>query len=210
LNPPAIPNPSNVAGIILAAGESSRMGRDKALLPLGPQTFIEHIAAVLSGEVEPLLVVLGYHAAEIQRQAQLPQECRVLQNPDYRSGQLSSLKVAVRALASEQVSGALICLVDHPAVSKAVVHTLLDRFRKTNAAILVPTFEGRRGHPVLFVSRLFEELEAAPLDEGARWVVHRHAAEVELVAVDEEGILWDVDRPEDYEAFERKRSSLKG
>ena len=207
---PPISNPFRIAGVILAAGESSRMGRDKALLPLGNHTFIDHIAAVLDGEVDPLLAVLGYHAAEIQQQAQLPRSCRVLLNPDYRSGQLSSLKVAVRALANEPVGGALVCLVDHPAVSKTVVHALFERFQKTNAAILVPTFQGRRGHPVLFASRLFAELEAAPLDEGARAVVHRHADDVELVPVNEEGILWDVDRPDDYQALGRRWNSLNG
>jgi molybdenum cofactor cytidylyltransferase len=184
------------------------MGRDKALLPLRSRTFLEHIAGVLHGEVEPLLVVLGHHAREIENQAHLPQACRVLLNPHYLSGQLSSLQVAVRALAGEEVAGALVCLVDHPAVSKAVVRSLLARFRETNAAILIPTFEGRRGHPVLFASRLFGELEAAPLNEGARWVVRHHAAELELLAVDEEGILWDVDRPEDYDALQRRWSSL--
>ena len=68
--------------------------------------------------------------------------------------------------------------------------------------------QGRRGHPVLFASRLFEELLEAPLDQGARWVVHRHVAELELVEVDEEGILWDIDRPEDYQALQSRWPAL--
>jgi len=196
-----------IAGIILAAGESSRMGRDKALLPLGRETFLEHLIEVLRGEVSPLLIVLGHHAEEIAgRIAPLAdvRNVRIVRNPDYQLGQLSSLQAALRVLANEPVAGApgvLVCLVDHPAITKAVVRTLLERFEKQPSSILIPTCQGRRGHPVLFPARLFPELLDAPLEEGARFVVRRHAAEVELVETGEEGILLDVDRPADYEAL---------
>jgi molybdenum cofactor cytidylyltransferase len=212
LHTPATSGPQNVAGIILAAGESSRMGRDKALLPLtsqgSGQTFLEHLTEILDGEVSPLVIVLGHHADEIQKHIQLPPAARILRNPDYGMGQLSSLRVALQGLRGQDVAGALVCLVDHPALTKQVVRALLARFRQSTASILVPTFQGRRGHPVLFASRLFGELQDAPLDQGARWVVHRHPAEVELVEVDEEGILWDVDRPEDYDALKSRWASL--
>lgn len=197
-----------VAGIILAAGESSRMGRDKALLPLGQHSFLEHLAAVLDGEVEPLVVVLGHHADQIEQQVRLPAAARILRNPDHQLGQLSSLHVALRSVAGRGVNGALVCLVDHPAVTKQVVRALLARFQQTHAAILIPAWRGRRGHPVLFSSRLFDELLHAPLDQGARWVVRRHAEEVETLDVGEEGIVWDVDRPEDYAALESRWAAL--
>ncbi|MBI3934151.1 MAG: nucleotidyltransferase family protein [Acidobacteria bacterium] len=197
-----------IAGIILAAGESSRMGRDKALLPLGGQTFLEHLAKVLDGEVAPLVVVLGHHAAEIEQQVRLPSSVRILRNPDYHLGQLSSLHVALRGLAGLGVEGALVCLVDHPAITKQVVGAVVGRFQKSQANILIPTWQGRRGHPVLFSSRVFEELLAAPINQGARAVVRRHANEVEYVEVYEEGILWDVDRPEDYAALQSRWASL--
>jgi len=111
---------------------------------------------------------------------------------------------------NEPVAGALVCLVDHPAVTKAVVRTLLDRFEKQPSSILIPTCRGRRGHPVLFPARLFPELLAAPLDEGARAVVRHHAEEVELVETGEEGILLDVDRQADYEALLERWSHLTG
>jgi molybdenum cofactor cytidylyltransferase len=197
-----------VAGIILAAGESIRMGRDKALLPLGDETFLQHLIAVLRDKVSPLIVVLGHHAAEIE-QRMLPGAATpglaapagpvFLRNPEYSRGQLSSLQVALRYLMERPAEGALISLVDHPAITKEVVQLLLDRFENTRAQILIPTCRGRRGHPVLFPRRLFQELLDAPLEEGARFVVRRHAAEVELVETEEEGILLDVDRPADYE-----------
>ena len=207
-----------IAGIILAAGESSRMGRDKALLPLGRETFLEHLIEVLRGEVSPLLVVLGHHAEQIEsRFASFP-EIQMVRNPDYEQGQLSSLQAALRALANQSVSGALVCLVDHPAITKNVVRTVLERFRSQAARhpealghrvsrIIIPTCHGRRGHPVLFASGLFQELLDAPLEEGARFVVRRHATEVELLETGEEGILLDVDLPADYEALLRRWES---
>ena len=214
MNSSATPAISPVAGVILAAGESSRMGRDKALLPFGQaairSTFVEHLAQVLDGEVSPLLGVLGHHAEEIRRQVHLPAGAEILINPDYKLGQLSSLRVALQALRQRAVAGVLMCLVDHPAIHKQLVRALLNRFRRNNSLVLIPTFQGRRGHPVLFAGRLFSELEEAPLDQGARWVVRRHEKDVDLCEVGEEGILWDIDRPEDYEALQRRFGIFSG
>lgn len=184
------------------------MGRDKALLPLGQRSFLGHLAGALQGEVSPLLVVLGHHAQEIERQIPPADALVVLRNPNYSLGQLSSLQVALRHIENQPVAGALVCLVDHPAISKEVVRLLLERFAKTPAPILIPTCRGRRGHPVLFARRLFQELLDAPLEEGARSVVRKHAAEVELAETGEEGILLDIDKPEDYQALLARRERL--
>src|SRR3989304_2702285 len=106
------------------------MGRDKALLPLGRETFLKHLAEVLRGEVSPLLLVLGHHAEEIEQQIVAGPDVRILRTPDYPLGQLSSLRVALRALGSHPVAGALVCLVDHPAITKKVVRSLIERFRQ--------------------------------------------------------------------------------
>ena len=202
-----------IAGIILAAGESSRMGRDKALLPLGRETFLQRLIEVLRGEASPLLVVLGHHANEIEeritRLADV-QDVQFVRNPDYKLGQLSSLQAALRSLEGHPVSGALVCLVDHPAITTAVVGALLARFRARRPRIIIPTCNGRRGHPVFFSAELFQELLDAPLDQGARLVVRRHAAEVELVETGEEGILLDVDRPADYDLLLARSKPLGG
>ncbi len=203
----AEPSSQAVAGIILAAGESRRMGHDKALLPLGNSNFLHHLLEVLEGEAAPLLVVLGHHAEEIE--SQLPSaNSLVLRNPNYALGQLSSLQVALRHLQNQPVAGALVCLVDHPAITKKVVRLLLERFQKTAAPILIPTCRGRRGHPVLFASRLFQELLDAPLEVGARSVVRNHAAEVELTETGEEGILLDIDKPANYQELLARRDLL--
>jgi molybdenum cofactor cytidylyltransferase len=210
MGPPSASAPA-LAGIILAAGESSRMGRDKALLPLGPQTFVERLLSVLQGAARPIVVVLGYHADDIEsaiaRAVARTPGARVECNPDYRQGQLSSLKVALRALAHESVSGAILCLVDHPAISRTVVDQLRERFADTHAPIVIPSYRGRRGHPVLFAASLFPELLAAPVSEGARVVVHAHERDIAFVDTDDDSVLWDIDRPEDYEMLMRRWKS---
>ncbi len=202
--------PAPVAGIILAAGESRRMGRDKALLPLGRETFLTHLIETLPGEVSPLVVVLGHHADEIESRIRPGRNVPILRNPDYPLGQLSSLKVALRFLQKEPLAGALVCLVDHPAISQTVIRQMLERFRKISPGIVIPTFQGRRGHPVLFAASLFAELLDAPMEAGARFVVSAHANEVELVETGEEGILLDVDLPADYETLLKRWEIITG
>lgn len=197
--------PPCVAGIILAAGESSRMGTDKALLALGGETFLNRLLKVFSAEVDPVLVVLGHHADEIAAtvDAQLP--VSVLLNPDYKLGQLSSLKAALRYLSEQQaVDAALLCLVDHPGVSKSIVRGLIERFRQTAAPVVVPSCRNRRGHPVLFARKLFPELLEAPLEHGAISVLRKYEKEFEYVVTEDEGVLLDVDLPADYEALKKR------
>ena len=203
-----------VAGVILAAGESSRMGRDKALLPLGEHNFLAHIVEALRNQVSPLLIVLGHHADEIEQRIRevidpASDAIIILRNPNFQFGQLSSFQVALRHLETCPVDAALLALVDHPAITPEVTRMLLDRFAETRAPIVIPTCNGRRGHPVLFARNLFGELLAAPLEEGAKSVVRKHTSEVEFVETNEEGILLDVDLPADYEALLARWESRK-
>lgn len=178
------------------------MGRPKALLPVGESSFIERIVASLrAAQIEKIYVVLGHNAAALaQRIAHLPVE--ILVNPGYRQGQLSSLIVALRALerenAGENVDGILLHLVDHPFIDPALVGRLVGRFYESGKLIVVPVYRGRRGHPVIFSRALFDELAAAPLDQGARTVVRAHAAETLEFETEDEGITFDIDTPEDY------------
>jgi len=201
-------NPLPVAGIILAAGESSRMGRDKALLPIGPETFVERLLGVLGGAVSSIMVVLGFHRERIEAAiastvASTP-GARVVYNPAFKLGQLSSLKMALRALADEEVAGALVCLVDHPAISRDMVEQLRDRLIASGAPLVIPSHNQRRGHPVGISARLFPELLAAPESAGARAVIAAHEREISYVETDDESVLWDIDRPEDYEQLMRR------
>jgi molybdenum cofactor cytidylyltransferase len=188
-----------IAAVVLSAGESSRMGRPKALLPIDGQTFIERIVSVLKEcHVGRVIVVLGHDADELTRRiANLPVE--ILVNRDYRHGQLSSLQVAVRHLqADDRYDGMLVHLVDHPYISKKLVDLMVQRFYESKMSIVVPRFRGKRGHPVIFSRQLFGELLDAPMDQGAKAVVNAHRGETLEMDTEDEGITMDIDTPELY------------
>ncbi len=180
-------------GIILAAGESRRMGYPKQLLPFKGKTFLEHLIDTLRGEVDPLVVVLGAEAQRIRKAIQIPSGVSVLVNENYDQGQFSSLKMGLRRRDSD---AALVALVDHPNINRELISLMTRTYYQKRPPMLIPTFGGRRGHPMIFGGNLFEELLKEPLDHGARTVVRRHHA-MEL-EVDDAGILDDLDDPDAY------------
>jgi molybdenum cofactor cytidylyltransferase len=190
---------ANVAAIVLAAGESSRMGRPKPLLPLDGETFLSHLLKeIRDSSVKRTVVVLGHHPEVVL--AALPEiEPMSIVNPNYHLGQLSSLHIGLDA--APDAEAVLLCLADHPFVTTAVIDHLIQEFESSGRPIIVPTYEGRRGHPTLFARAVFDELRAAPPDQGARAVVWAHADEVLEVPTDVPGIRADVDTPEEYEAW---------
>lgn len=194
-----------ISAVILSAGESSRMGRPKALLPIDGQTFIERIVAALKQSgIERIFVVLGFNAEEMRREIEhLPVE--ILINQAYQQGQLSSLQVALRRLDSEKDCDAiLVHLVDHPYLSAAVVNRMIDRYRESKNCIVIPKYRGKRGHPVLFDRSLFAELLSAPIDQGAKAVVNAHRDQTLEIDTDDIGVTLDIDTPELY------RQHIKG
>ena len=196
-----------IAAVVLAAGESSRMGRDKALLPFRGSTFLESIVSTLQTiPVDRVVVVLGHHADEIQAAIPL-QKVEVVVNPRYREGQTTSFLAGINAVDAEDLEGILLCLVDHPLISPEVVRTLQQAFREKRPPVVIPTYQGRRGHPVIFSRALFEEFRALAPKEGANQVARRHRAETLFVEVQDEAILRDVDTPADYEQLSSGKSS---
>jgi molybdenum cofactor cytidylyltransferase len=194
-----------IAAVVLSAGESSRMGWPKALLPIDGQTFIERIVAALKqAKLGKIIVILGHNAPELlKRIAHLPVETLI--NADYKRGQLSSLQLAVRYLQADlDCSGILVHLVDHPYLNPVLVEEMIRRFDERKSKIIVPKFPGKRGHPVIFSRELFPELLSAPIDEGAKAVVSAHRAETLEIDTEEEGIAVDIDTPELYEQHVRR------
>lgn len=188
-----------IVAVVLSAGESSRMGRPKALLPIDGQTFVERIVSALKlGGIERVVVVLGFNADEMRRQIEhLPVE--IVVNADYKLGQLSSLQAAVRHLAADgNCAGMMVHLVDHPYIDPRLVRLMLERFDDSRYSIVVPRHRGKRGHPVIFSRRLFSELLNAPMDEGAKAVVNAHRADTLEIEVEDVGITLDIDTPELY------------
>jgi molybdenum cofactor cytidylyltransferase len=185
-----------LAAAILAAGESRRMGRPKALVDLQGSTFVEHlIAATRHSRIALTQIVLGANAGAIREQLNSV-AAEIVVNPDWPRGQLSSIQAAIRSLPKGQTEGLLICPVDHPLVSPALVATLISVFDETAKLIVLPKYRGRRGHPVLFRASLYEELLAAPPEVGARQVVWNHAADVAEVETEEEGVILNFNDPE--------------
>jgi molybdenum cofactor cytidylyltransferase len=190
-----------LAAVILSGGASSRMGSPKALLPYQGRPFLEHLLDVTHHpKIGVRRVVLGAHAEPIARAVDLSAD-EIVINQDWEAGQLSSIRVALRSL-PENTEGMLLCLIDHPLVSAALVHDLIERFCATGKAVVLPVFEGRRGHPVIFSAALYGELLTAPMETGARAVVWAHAADVEEVRTNEEGCILNLNDPD---AFERLR-----
>jgi molybdenum cofactor cytidylyltransferase len=191
----------NPSGIILAAGESSRMGADKALLDYQGSTFLERLIYLFLPRVAPVVVVLGHNAEKIREV--IPGERVGLQiaiNPDYRTGQLSSLQTGIRALPME-APGALVTLVDHPAVSGATIDALLHSFETDAPPLVIPRYQGRHGHPVLFSRLLLDELLALPVSASAKQVVRAHQALTAYIDVSDSGVVQDVDTPADYRSL---------
>ena len=194
-----------IAAVVLAAGESSRMGRPKALLPIDGVRFIEKIVSSFqSTKVGKILVVLGHNAEEMrQKIADLP--VLIVVNNEYKKGQMSSLVAAIRDIQSRQFSaeldGILVHLVDHPYVNPILVDVMIDRFYESKKLIVVPRYHGRRGHPVIFSRSLFSELLNAALDQGAKTVVHAHQKDTLEIDTEDEGVTIDIDTPEEYRQF---------
>jgi CTP:molybdopterin cytidylyltransferase MocA len=196
----------SVAGLILAAGESSRMGRPKAFLrqELTGATFLAHLA----GEAEaaglaPVVVVGRVGDVQLERAAEAA-GARFVPNPRASEGQLSSLLMGLEAL-DETVSGVVVMPVDVPFVTAGVIRALVSAAEEPGVAIARATSRGRHGHPVLFTRALFDELRRADPATGARAVVRADPARVRDVEVGESGVTIDIDTPDDYlRAFGRR------
>jgi molybdenum cofactor cytidylyltransferase len=185
-----------IAGIVLAAGLSRRMGRPKLLLRLDEKPVIRiAVEHVLAAGVEPIMVVTGTQHQELaDALAGLP--VILVNNPSPETGQASSIRVGIAALPPD-AEAVLIALGDQPFVPAGVVAGLLAALRTTGKAIAAPRYRDGRGNPVLFRRETFEELRAVSGDQGARSVVERDAARVALVAFDCP-MPQDVDTPEDF------------
>lgn len=189
------------AAILLAAGESRRMGSLKALLPWQGSTLLAHqIASLRQGGVDPVVVVLGHDAGRLKPEVEDKEGVIWRVNPDYRQGKTTSIKVGLNTLNPGNPSAILILNVDQPRSAETIGY-LLQEHRRGGRSITIPRYKGKGGHPLVLDSALLEELKS--IDEqslGVRAVVRRHQDATLLVEMDTPEVLWDLNTPEQYEA----------
>jgi molybdenum cofactor cytidylyltransferase len=187
-----------LAAVILSGGASRRMGSPKALLPFQGRPFLEHLLDLTKHpKIGVRRVVLGAHAEPIAKAIHLNAD-EIVINDQWELGQLSSIQSALRSL-PEGTEGMVLCPIDHPLISSTLVNGLIDMFYETRAPVVLPVFEGRRGHPVIFSAAVYRELEMAPTQFGARSVVWAHRQEVSEFATDEEGCVLNLNDPGAFE-----------
>jgi molybdenum cofactor cytidylyltransferase len=192
----------NLAGIILAAGMSSRMGSPKALLVYRGETFVDRLIGLLAPHCHPVIVVLGHDAERIHSAMARADLALVVVNREYRRGQLSSLQAGLKAV-PEHSQAVMFVPVDHAAIRPQTVAAVAGAAGRAGPAfrLAVPETGGRRGHPVVCSRELAAELLALDPDGEARTVIRRHAADRIAVPVDDPAVLRDVDDPAAYAAL---------
>ena len=193
---------SEVVGIVLAAGQSARMGQPKALLPCPPagRTFVTQIIHVLrEGGLSTIAVVGRVHDEDLRREvgAATPAVSYV-ENPAPELGQLSSLLAGIAFAEAQGAAGVLVLPVDMPLVRSETVRAAVDTFGLTDEPVLRATYHGRHGHPVIFGAGVFPALRSADPAIGARAVLHQDPSRVRNLEVDDPGVLRDFDWPTEY------------
>jgi molybdenum cofactor cytidylyltransferase len=194
-----------IYGLILAAGQSRRMGQCKQLLPYGDETIIEAvIAAVLESSLDGLVVVANPQVAEFLRGC-LPERCCVAVNDDPESEMLDSVQIGLRTVKAKfeaaATDGVMVLLGDQPQITGGVITTCAEAYRlpRKHPGILVATYKGRRGHPTIFSVELLEETEDWPADRKLSELLDPHADATRQLPITSCPMPIDVDTREDYE-----------
>jgi molybdenum cofactor cytidylyltransferase len=191
---------SKIAAIILAAGQSSRMGQHKLLLPFFGKPLVLYVVdQTTAAGFDEVLVVVGYHA-EAVRALLTDRPVRLIENPDYAQGQSTSMRAGIVAL-PPHIDAAMILLGDQPLVDPALLKRLMHAWQDTAKPIIVPFYGGQRGNPVLFARAIFPELLRVTGDQGGREILQRHAQEIEPVHIATTDAAQDVDTWQEYQTL---------
>jgi molybdenum cofactor cytidylyltransferase len=195
-----------ISGILLAAGESSRMrGSFKPLLKWGKRTVIgECVHQMRNSQLAEIFVVLGHREMEI-RQTLAGSGVQYAINEDYRQGMLSSIKTGLASLSPNE-DAALIALVDQPMITKEIIDALIDAFSAGEKGVALPTYQGKRGHPIIVASKYFEDIMQLDEDspEGLRQFIDERRDDTLEVPVSTPAVIEDIDLPEDYERLSKR------
>jgi molybdenum cofactor cytidylyltransferase len=199
-----------ISAIILAAGESRRMGRPKQLLGFGEKALLQSVLdSALESDADEVILVLGHEAERILKEIDI-RRARVVINRDYAKGMITSIQEGLKSI-DKKSEAFFIVLADQPEIRPDVYNRLIREFRRVHPSqsILLPTYRGKRGHPALFSAKYLAESFKITGDVGFREIVQRHPEEVLLVDVGTASILMDIDTPEDYQEYLHKKSAGK-
>ena len=189
-----------ISAILLAAGQSKRMGELKQLMPFGQSTIVEQaVDNLLGSAVDEVIVVVGYKAEDVIK-AIAAKPVKLVMNPDYEQGMSTSV-IAGLNLVHSGVQGVMLALGDQPLVDSQTINILIEEFCNHDKGIAVPTYQGRRGHPIIFAIKYKEQLLKLRGDVGGRQVIKDNPDDVLEVAVDSESIVADFDTTDDYQAY---------
>jgi len=197
-----------ICGIILAAGEGKRMGKEKLTLPLGDKQLIEWVLqAVKLAPLDKYFLVVRPEDKEIIKIGE-SWGAEIVLNPEYRSGMSSSIRKALYQISSEVVEGIFILLGDQPLINPSIIYKMLKAFTPGKREIVVPFYEDKQGNPVLFDNYWKEELMKLSGDVGGRVLIKAHSERIKRVKIPDESIFLDIDREEDYEKIKSIFNSL--
>jgi molybdenum cofactor cytidylyltransferase len=187
-----------ICAVILAAGLSQRMGEQKLLLPFGGKTVLTHIVdQVITSAIDETYVVTGHESKRVNDELS-GRPVTIVSNPDYKKGMLSSVRCGLAALPS-QCRATLVALGDQPSVTSKLINEMIGSYDKTEKKILVPAYNGRRGHPLLFSYDFSNQIMNNFDTVGLRGLLHSHPDDVFELSVPTSSILSDIDYPQDYQ-----------
>lgn len=187
-----------VSGILLAAGLSTRMGAPKQLLPFGESTIVETVVDnMIAAKFNEVIVVVGHRAAEIEKQLGT-RPLKTVFNPDYREGMLTSAQIGIRACEESDAFGLM--LVDQPFITPNLINQVIEAYQQTEKGIAVPSYNYKRGHPVIFNQKYASDILALETEsDGVRTLLKKYSDDIHYVTVDTDRVLRDIDYREDYE-----------
>ena len=187
-----------ISVLLLAAGESKRMGRQKLLLPFGTSTIIEQtVDNLLNSRVDEIIVVVGYRAEEVATKIDR-KPLKIAVNPHYQQGMSTSI-IAGLNLIDNNAKAVMIALADQPGITSKIIDKLIKGFRQDNKGIAIPVYQGNRGHPVIFSIKYKSALLKLAGDMGGRGIIERHRDDILEIPVDSKDINVDIDALSDYE-----------
>ncbi len=194
-----------ICALVPAAGMSTRMGSPKQLLPFGRKTVLQSVVdTLLEANLDGILVVLG-HEADTVRESLVERPLMFRVNSDYREGMFSSILCGFSAMAGSY-DAALIALGDQPHIRSNVVRRVASAYQNDNKGIVVPVYRGKRGHPALVdLGRYFSEIQSLTGEQGLKPIMRGHPDDTLEIDVGDEGVLRDIDTPEEYQAELAKR-----